>query len=509
MMQRQYALIAFVICTACSLAACDSGERSSQTDGLLTSQPEPERVDSVPKLFGQELEPAHYGLEGMVEERFLRVLVGYSHTHYFMDGLRIRGITAENLKHFDPFLQAQLGLPPRTVSLLPMPVARDEMIDFLVRGLGDIAMGNITITDERASRVDFSIPIYTDVSEIIVHGPDEPPITDLQNLSGRTIHVRRSSSFYESIAVLNHAFAERGLEAVKVVEVDELLQTEDILELVNAGAIGITVADSHMAAFWSDVFDNLVVREDLALNSGREIAWAIRKGIPGLKPIVDRFIAQNREGTLVGNVLFKRYLQDNHYVHNASASADRARLLAMADLFRRFSQDYDFDWLLIAAQAYQESRLIQSLRSGAGAVGVMQLLPSTAANPPINIPEIDQLEANIHAGHKYLRHIADTYFDEPEIDELNRHLFAFAAYNAGPTRISRLRRRAAERGLDPNQWFGEVERVVAEQVGMEPVTYVRNIFKYYATYKLMQSSREIAPGSRSLPNATDIGDAIN
>ncbi|MFV2089771.1 MAG: transglycosylase SLT domain-containing protein, partial [Pseudomonadales bacterium] len=164
------------------------------------------------------------------------------------------------------------------------------------------------------------------------------------------------------------------------------------------------------------------------------------------------------------------------------------RFQAMADLFRGYSRDYEFDWLLIAAQAYQESRLVQSQRSPAGAVGVMQLLPSTAKAPPISIPNIEELDANVHAGHKYLRHIADHYFDDPEIDELNRHLFSFAAYNAGPTRISRLRREAARRGLDPNQWFGVVERVVAEKVGMEPVTYVRNIFKYYVTYKLMQDS---------------------
>ena len=185
-------------------------------------------------------------------------------------------------------------------------------------------------------------------------------------------------------------------------------------------------------------------------------------------------------------MLFQRYLQNNAYVHNASASADRQRFFAMTDLFRSYSKDYDFDWLLIAAQAYQESRLIQSQLSPAGAIGVMQLMPATASAPPISIPNIEELEANIHAGHKYLRYVADHYFNDVEIDELNRHLFSFAAYNAGPTRISRLRREASRRGLNSNVWFGEVEKVVAESVGMEPVTYVRNIFKYYVTYKLMQ-----------------------
>jgi membrane-bound lytic murein transglycosylase MltF len=203
-------------------------------------------------------------------------------------------------------------------------------------------------------------------------------------------------------------------------------------------------------------------------------------------------VLAHREGTLVGNVLFQRYLESNRYVYNASASSDRRRFEALADIFQRYSQDYEFDWLLIAAQAYQESRLIQSRRSPAGAVGVMQLLPSTAMSPAVQIPNIEELEANIHAGHKYLRHLTDHYFSDPAIDDMNRHLFAFAAYNAGPTRINRLRREARERGLDPNQWFANVERIAAEKVGREPVIYVRNIFKYYVTYRLMQDKQAAA-----------------
>jgi len=451
----------------------------------------PDVSSAEPTILGQKLLTDRYDLEGLVDRKTLRVLVGYSHTHYFMDGLHIRGITAEILKEFDPFLQKRIGSPRSKINILPIPVARDQMIDFLAEGLGDIAIGNITITEERALKVDFSEPIHRGVSEIIVHGRETPEISELQDLAGRAVHVRISSSFFESIKDLNQSLAASDLAPIEVVAMDESLQTEDILELVNAGVVPITVADSHIAEFWATVHENIVVRSDLALKSGRDIAWAIRKDFTGMKPIVDDFVRLHREGTLIGNVLFRRYLQNNSYVHNASASADRKRFIAMTDLFRRYSKDYDFDWLLIAAQAYQESRLIQSQLSPAGAIGVMQLMPATASAAPINIPNIEDLEANIHAGHKYLRHLADHYFNDVEINELNRHLFSFAAYNAGPTRISRLRREAASRGLNPNVWFGEVEQVVAEHVGMEPVTYVRNIFKYYVTYKLMHD-QEIA-----------------
>jgi membrane-bound lytic murein transglycosylase MltF len=438
----------------------------------------------LPEVLGASLTKASYDLEGLMEQGTLRVMVGYSRTHYFMDGLRIRGISAENLKQFDPFLQQQLGSPGPRINVLPVPVARDEMIDFVADGLGDMAIGNITVTEERAARVIFSTPLRRNVAELIVHGVNVSAPSDMDALSGRSVHVRASSSFRESIDALNSSFEERGLPPLDVVALDEHLQTEDILELVNAGVIDMTVADDHIAEFWADVHPNLVVRDDLVLAQDRKIAWAIRKELKDLKPIVDAFVSEHREGTLVGNVLLRRYLKKNRYVRNATATKDRRRLEELASVFQRYSDDYDFDWLLIAAQGYQESRLIQSRRSGAGAIGVMQLLPTTAAAPPIGIANIEELEANIHAGHKYLRHIADNYFDNPEMDELNRHLFSFAAYNAGPTRISRLRREAARRGLDPNVWFGQVERVVAERVGMEPVTYVRNIFKYYVTYTL-------------------------
>jgi len=243
--------------------------------------------------------------------------------------------------------------------------------------------------------------------------------------------------------------------------------------------------------FWRSVFTGLTVREDLTRTRGRAIGWAIRKDAAGLKPLVDGFVRKHRKGPLVGNLLFQRYLENDDYIRNAAASAERQRLAELAGLFQRYSSRYDFDWLMTAAQAYQESRLIQTKRSPSGAIGVMQILPRTARSPAVGIPDVEQVEANIHAGHKYLRHLIDEYFSDAGIDEFNRSLFGFAAYNAGPTRINRIRRIAARRGLDPNVWFGNVELLVAEQVGREPVQYVRNILKYYTVYSLLRNSGEL------------------
>jgi membrane-bound lytic murein transglycosylase MltF len=145
---------------------------------------------------------------------------------------------------------------------------------------------------------------------------------------------------------------------------------------------------------------------------------------------------------------------------------------------------------MIAAQAYQESLLDQDRKSHVGAVGVMQVIPKYAAAPPISIPNVGNADGNIQAGTKMLRNIADTYFNDPGIDPLNKTLFTFASYNAGPNRIVRLRKKAQEDGLDPNKWFGNVELEVAKDVGQETVTYVSNIYKYYVAYKLTVEQRQ-------------------
>lgn len=473
-----------------------AGERSPH-DALDAHMADKGGGNQPPSVLGVALEPLHDDLDGLLARRTIRVLITYSRTHYFLDGLTPRGITADNLKEFSRYLHRKLGLKRGTVTLLPIPVARDQMLPYLAEGLGDLAIGNLTITPERQKLADFSVPALENVSELVVTGPGAPTLERLEDLAGKAVFVRRSSSFRESLESLNVELEAQNLPDVEILAANENLQTEDILELVNTGAVGITVADSHLAEFWDSVFTELTVREDLTLTEGRAIGWAIRKDAVGLKPLVDGFVRKHRKGTLVGNVLFQRYLKDDGYIRNAAASAERRRLSALADLFQRYSSRYEFDWLMTAAQAYQESRLIQSTRSPSGAVGVMQILPRTARSPAVAIPNVEELDANIHAGHKYLRYLIDKYFSNPAIDDFNRTLFGFAAYNAGPTRINRIRRMATKRGLDPNVWFANVEMLVAEQIGREPVQYVRNILKYYTVYSLLRNTETLSRHERA------------
>jgi len=457
-----------------------------------TQATETEPISAVPPaLVAEMMEPFLGDFDAMVKDRVIRVLVTHNKTNFFLDGGTQRGITADGLREFEKALNKELNLGRRSLQVAAIPVLRNQLIPFLEEGRGDMAIASLTITPDRLQRVDFSVPAARDISEVVVTGPSSPAITSLDDLSGKRVFVRPSSSYRESLNKLNASFRERGLEEIEIAAASEYLETEDLLEMVNAGLIKITIADDYLARFWAQVLSDIVVHEHLAVATGGHIGWAIRRGATGLKPRVDNFVKANRQGTLLGNMLIKRYLQDTKYVKNALANKDRQRLDEVIDLFRKYGDKFTFDYLMVAAQAYQESGLDQSVVSRAGAIGIMQMLPSTAADKSVGIPDISTAENNVHAGTKYLRYIVDHYFDDPEIDEVNRTLFAFASYNAGPNRIRRLRSKAAESGYDPNQWFRNVEVVVANEVGREPVRYVSNIFKYYTVYSLLVEQDQI------------------
>jgi membrane-bound lytic murein transglycosylase MltF len=483
--------LALIFC----LAACSGGDEAQFAAAETPVDPAPAPQEPIPAeppaLVAEMLEPFHGDFEAMVDEREIRVLVTYSKTNFFLDGGTQRGITAEALREFESALNKELKLGRRPLHVAAIPVLRDQLIPYLEEGRGDMAIASLTITPERERRVDFSLPVARDIRELVVTGPRSPEITTIDGLAGKRIFVRPSSSYRESLDVLNASFRERGLEEIQIAAASEYLETEDLLEMVNAGLIKITIADGYLASFWSQVLPNIVAREDLPIATGGNIGWALRRDATGLKEPVDRFVKTFHAGSLLGNTLINRYLKNTKFVKNALAGKDRERFAEMIHLFRKFGEQYDFDSLMIAAQAYQESRLDQSVVSRAGAIGVMQLLPSTAADKSVGIPDISTIENNIHAGTKYLRYIVDHYFDDPAIDEVNRTLFAFASYNAGPNRIRRLRAKAAEQGFSPNVWFRNVEVVVANEVGREPVQYVRNIFKYYTAYKLLTDQDEI------------------
>ena len=423
-------------------------------------------------------------LDTMEQKRVIRVLTVYGLGRYFLDGPQEKGLTYELFKMFEEFINQRLGKKQLRVHVVIIPVARDELIPGLIEGRGDIAAAGLTITAERDELIDFTRPVSKKLSEVLVTGPSAPPIKTIEDLAGKTIYVRASSSYRSSLDQLNQRFRQEGREEIVVEDASEFLEDEDFLEMINAGLLDWAVVDDYKALIWADIFENLTVREDIVLREGGQIAVAIREDSPKLMDALNEFFSSHRQGTLKGNILINRYLKDFDWAKNALGAAEYKRFEDVVEIFRTYGEQYGVDYLMVAAQGYQESRLDQNARSRAGAVGIMQLLPSTAKDPNVGIPDITRVEPNIHAGVKYLNFIRTRYFSDPEIDRFNQTMFAFAAYNAGPARIRKLRDKAAQQGYNPNEWFDNVEVIAAKEIGQETVQYVANILKYYIAYRL-------------------------
>jgi membrane-bound lytic murein transglycosylase MltF len=360
-----------------------------------------------------------------------------------------------------------------------IPTRRDRLIPDLVEGRGDLAVGNLTITETRLKSVDFSAPFLKDVNEVLITPKSQKTRAGIADLAGLTVHVRASSSYFESLKRINLELKKLGKTPVKIVKVEELLEDEDLLEMVNAELVPAIIMDSHKADFWSQLFDNIKVHENAKVREGGQIAWAFRKNSPKLKTKLDAFASEASLGTKLGNILLHRYYSNMDWLKKATSEANKKKLFELEIHFRKYGKQYNIDWLILAALAFQESHFDQNAKGPRGAVGLMQIKPSTAAWSVINVPNVRKIESNIHAGTKYLRYLADHYFPGDDVDEYNRILFALASYNAGPERIARLRRKSTE----PNIWFNQVENTVARHVGLITVRYVLNIFQYQQSFK--------------------------
>jgi len=472
-------------------AAADAEVQSALADEVVADDAPvtPSTGELLP--FAAIWQPWTGDYDGMVERRVIRVLVPYGGYQFYYDNGQPRGAVYELVQRFETYINEQLGRRNIKVYVVVIPVSRDELLPALQQGHADFVAADLTITAARSAQFNFSRPLLSGIDEVVVTGPAAPELDSVDALSGQDIFVRRSSSYYEHLQQLALIIGEKGLEPPRVNAADELLETEDILEILNAGMFGITVLDDYKANFWSEVFPDIVVRDDLVINAGGSIAWATRKDSPELANIINKFLREFGKGTLIGNDTFNRYLKDASRVRCAHSVQSNEITREIARVMQMYGAKYDFDWLMLAAQGFQESGLQQSRRSPAGAIGIMQIKPSTAADRNVGIDDISTIDNNVHAGARYLRFLADRYFTNNDIDELNKWLLSLAAYNAGPARVANLRREAKENGYDPNLWFNNVEIIAARRIGRETVTYVSNIFKYYIGYQIINERRDI------------------
>jgi len=426
----------------------------------------------------------------MVKRRNIRAIVLINPIGFFYNNGQPMGAMYETLRELETYVNQKLKTGTLKVKVTFIPLRPDEVESALTQGVGDLVAYALVITPERQQQVAFTVPIQTDVKQIIVSGPNFGTVSSLDDLGGKEVYVNPLSVNYQNLQQVNAQLQKAGKPPIVIKVADKNLLDDDLLQMVNAGLLPATATSDLRAKLWSQILPNLTPHPDVVIASGQQTAWAVRKDNPQLKQMLDDFLASHSVGTSFGNTLARRYLQNTKWVRNSTSTEEIKKFEALSAIFKQYAGQYGFDYLMIMAQAYQESLLDQTKRNPSGSVGIMQVIPKYAAASPINVANVATVDGNIQAGVKMLRHIEDQYFNDPNIDQLNKTLMVFASYNAGPNRIAKLRQQAADEGLDPNKWFNNVELVAAKEIGQETVTYVSNIYKYYVAYKLALEQAE-------------------
>lgn len=449
------------------------------------------------KTIGERINQPFVGdLKEIKERRILRVLVSYNRTNFFHTKRGDRGIEHDLMKEFEKYLNRGPRKERYKTHIVFLAHPFEELIPDLQKGYGDIVASGLTITPERKNYIDFTEPYIEDVQEILVSNKNIHQPASLEELSGQQVIVVSSSSYIVNLERANQALGRLGLPGIEIIKANPLLEAEDILEMVNAGLFDYTVVDSHIAEIYGNIYKNLKIHKDFIFHHGGHIGWAINKDLPKLKNTLNQFIKRYaRPGRFLGNSLYKKYFKNPYWIKQPLSLSALSETPCLKYYFEKYSEFFDFDWYLIASQAYQESGFKQNLVSHANAVGIMQIKPSTAKSKIVNIPNIRDLETNILAGIKYLAFIRDFYFDKPEYSEEDKINFTLAAYNAGPGRIRKLQRMAEARGLDPHKWNYNVEIMARQDIGQETVNYVTKIQKTKIALKL---SKELAEKKHQL-----------
>jgi membrane-bound lytic murein transglycosylase MltF len=423
-------------------------------------------------------------LDAMVKRGNIRALVLIDPIGFFYDNGQPMGIMYDALRTLETYVNETLKTRSIKVEVTFIPVRPDQVEAALMQGVGDLVAYPLVITPQRKQGVAFTIPIEADVKQVIVSGSKFGTVSKLEDLGGKEIYANPLTIQYQVLQQINDKLQKEGKSLIVIKPAGKYLLDDDLVQMVNAGLIAATVTTASRAKLWSEVLHHLTIHPQPVIASDEQIAWAVRKNNPQLKQLLDEFIAPRAVGSSFGNTMVRRYLENTRWVVNATSPEEMKKFEALSGIFKKYASQYDFDYLMTMAQGYQESMLEQRTRSPGGAVGIMKVMPKDAAASPITVPDVWTAEGNIHAGIKMLRTIEDQYLNDPKIDPLNKTLLAFASYNAGPNRIAELREEAKKEGLDPNQWFDNVELVVAREIGQVTVTYVGNVYKYYVAYKL-------------------------
>ena len=433
-------------------------------------------------------------LEEIVKSGYIRVLTRNNDTSFFIYRGHRMGFDYEIGKRLAQHLNIRVDMI--------ITNTWNEMWSSLQKGEGDVIAAEVTVTPERQKQVLFAEP-WGKTKEVVVWKDGTTPIRRIEDLAGKEVHVRRSSTYFDSLAALNQKLKAEGKPEVIVKPVPEDWETDTILQNLSRGELVYTVADSILADIHTAYFQNLVIGP--AISDERDLAWAVRTGDDKLRKTVDQVFHELRKKPDF-NMMRTRYFEAQRSLKKERTdkfyASETGTLSPYDPIVRKYAEQHEFDWRLVAAQIYQESHFDPTRKSWVGATGLFQIMPATARG--LGIVDATDPEQSIRGGLKYMQQLSDHYKDVA--DPIERYRFALAAYNSGFGHVDDARRLARGEGKDAARWrevaaylLKLADKKVAAKTrfgycrGSEPVEYVRHIDERYTGYLQLVQLRQNKP----------------
>ncbi len=435
-------------------------------------------------------------LDQLTEKGAIRILVPVSNPDFFVDGFRKYGNTPVLVKEFQEYLNKNITTDTYVRAII-IPANRSTIIDRLRAGYGDLVVANLTITEERLKKVDFATPMYTGIKEIIVASPESPVLYTLNDLSGKTVATRLFTSYHEHLLRLNKQFKAQGLAPVNIKIVADELEDDILLALVNEGIASYIVLDQRKMELWKTVYDKAIAYPDIAIDTGGEIAWVLRKNSPQLLYLVSNFSNSRRDASIDMEAL--RRSTEKEFIHLSNLKGDTIqKFIELYPIFVKAGADYSIPPLVLAALAFERSGFSEEKSKPNGGLGIMRIAPFIEREMGGDITardESDELVFHIALATKYLARLRDDNFKDLANDPKQQLFFVLAAYLNGPAKINEMRWITAKMGKNGNKWFNEVNVTVSRLIGRETVRSVRNIALYWVAYQMaIESGKIVLPG---------------
>lgn len=424
--------------------------------------------------------------------KVLRVLVNQSRNSSGQVRGQAIGVEYHRLHAFQAYLNAHAG-KGKAVQLKIIPRAKEQLLGALQRGEGDLVAPGELMELHSGNKVATSDAVIANVPFVLVSGKGARRYVRVEQLAGKTLALPNGSAAGAAIERVNQKLALRKMAPIDIEWVDPSLAVEDVMEMVQAGIYPLTVVELPIAERWAKVMPRLRVDRRVVLSAPGSVSWYVRRDAPLLGASVDRFLASYKAPGDQDAAFVKVY-RGLYKVHYPLARSDRQRLEKLRPVLQRHAREQHMDWLNLAALAFKESQLDPAARGGGGATGLLQITPSAARR--VGVDNIQNVDNNVQAGAKYLALIRRKFFSSNKLNERERMAFTLAAYNMGPERVQAMRKEAKRRGLNPDQWFFQTERIAMEQMGMAAVSYVNSVNKYYLAFARERDSLE--PGGRKL-----------